>query len=268
MEMKVERITPQMALEYLKANIGNYRKLSKARVALYAKDMTDGRWVLNGETITFAENGTLLNGQHRLAAIVQSGKTVDIAVIRGVADDIRLYDVGGNRTAGQLVKAEGVDVNSSTLAAGNIIASNFRPVPKSVVTSYVAQNAAELNRAYRAACTGICNRKASCIASAYLMLQTGTMPFYEVELFFKLFNGAATGTDGYEPSSAWTAGRMFKERFGKNTGGQAAQREQLDILVQALLDFHKGKERRQNYKVSQPFSYEPYMDKVRKAAGL
>lgn len=39
MEMKVERITPQMALEYLKANIGNYRKLSKARVALYAKDM-------------------------------------------------------------------------------------------------------------------------------------------------------------------------------------------------------------------------------------
>lgn len=265
----VEKITPAKALEYLKMNVNNYRKLSKAKVAIYAKDMSEGRWVLNGETIVFAENGILLDGQHRLAAVIQSGKTVEMTVVRGINNNVNLFDVGMSRTTGQLVKAEGYDVNSSTLAAANIIASNFKQTPKSVVTSFVSKHHSDLNRAYRAASVCTNNRKASCIAAAYLMLESGTMMYYEVELFFKLFNDIpTTGTDGYEPTPAWTAGRMFKERFGRNTGGQAAQREQLDILIQAMLDFHEGKKCEKNYKVSQPFSFEPYMDKVRKASGL
>lgn len=266
--MTIEEVTPAIALEYLKANVSNYRKLSKSRVALYAKDMSEGRWQLNGQTIVFAENGTLLDGQHRLAAIVQSKKPVKIAIVRGISNNVKLFDVGGNRTTGQLVKAEGYDVNCYTLGAANIIVGNFKPVPKSVVTEYVGKHATDLNRAYRAACTNSSERKASRIASSYLMLETGTMLFYEVEMFFKIFNDKATGTDGYETSPAEIARKMFKERYGRNTGGQSAQREQLDILVQALLDFHQGKKRITNYKVSQPFSYEPYMAKVRTAGGL
>ena len=261
----VEKVTPAKALEYLKMNVNNYRKLSKAKVAVYAKDMAENRWVLNGETIVFAENGILLDGQHRLAAIVQSGKTVEMTVVRGVDNSVRLFDVGTSRTTGQLLKGEGVDVNAPTLAAANIIASNFKQVPKSVVTEFVSKHYTDLNRAYRAASVCTVNRKASCIAAAYLMMESNTMMYYEVELFFKLFNNIPmTGTDGYEPTPAWTASRMFRERFGRNTGGQAAQREQLDILIQALIDFHEGRKRDQNYKVAQPFSFEPYMDKVRK----
>ena len=71
---KVEKITPELAREYLKKNTDNYRKLARGTVRNYAEDIKNGRWELNGETIVFAESGVLQDGQHRLAAIIQANK--------------------------------------------------------------------------------------------------------------------------------------------------------------------------------------------------
>lgn len=70
---KVETITPDMAREYLKSNSMN-RPLNDRTVNLYAQEMRTGNWKLNGEAICFGKNGALLNGLHRLYAIVKSGK--------------------------------------------------------------------------------------------------------------------------------------------------------------------------------------------------
>jgi hypothetical protein len=43
--------------------------------------MSAGRWISNGETFKRATNGTLLDGQHRLTAIVLSGVTLEEAVV-------------------------------------------------------------------------------------------------------------------------------------------------------------------------------------------
>ena len=94
------------------------------------------------------------------------------------------------------------------------------------------------------------------------MLQTKTMPFYEVELFFRIFSdGCTNGTDGYEPSSALIARKIFMDRW-QGRGNTRINREQLDILIQALNDFHASKERKTNYKISQPFAYEPLLKKM------
>ena len=47
------------------------------------RDATGGVAV-NGEPIQIAEDGTLLNGQHRLNAVIESGATVPMLVVRGL----------------------------------------------------------------------------------------------------------------------------------------------------------------------------------------
>ena len=96
----VEAITPQQAAMYLKKNANN-RKLSPRRIASYARAITSGEWQINGETIKFAENGELLDGQHRLKAIVQADTVVETCVVRGLdSTAFKTIDGGKARSAG------------------------------------------------------------------------------------------------------------------------------------------------------------------------
>ena len=51
-------------------------------------EMQDGKWRLNGKTICFDSTGRLLNGQHRLSAVVRSGVTLTTVVVRGLDPDL------------------------------------------------------------------------------------------------------------------------------------------------------------------------------------
>lgn len=76
-------ITPAIAAMWLENNDIN-RKLSRARVNQYARAMQADRWMQNNDAICLSEDDTLLNGQHRLHAIIQSGCTVRMMVRRNV----------------------------------------------------------------------------------------------------------------------------------------------------------------------------------------
>jgi len=79
----MQNITPQLATSYLSTNHGN-RVLRERLVLQYATDMEAGRWRLTHQGIAFDEHGVLLDGQHRLEAIVLSGCTVPMLVTLGV----------------------------------------------------------------------------------------------------------------------------------------------------------------------------------------
>ena len=66
-DVQLVEITPELAHEWLGFNTHN-RNIRQRIVTAYAADMTGGDWQWNGESIKFAEDGTLLDGQHRLAA--------------------------------------------------------------------------------------------------------------------------------------------------------------------------------------------------------
>jgi hypothetical protein len=76
-------ITPQMAAELLKSRPPN-RPISKTRVRLMIEDMRSGRWVDNGETIVLTDHLQVLDGQHRLQAVMESGCTITFLVACGV----------------------------------------------------------------------------------------------------------------------------------------------------------------------------------------
>lgn len=84
MELQEIEVSPDMAREMLKYNVCN-RPLSKSTVGKYANMMKLGEWHLSHQAIAFSEdeNGKLIlvDGQHRLAVVVQSEVPVKFSVI-------------------------------------------------------------------------------------------------------------------------------------------------------------------------------------------
>ncbi|HUA56858.1 MAG TPA: hypothetical protein VMB81_32040, partial [Candidatus Sulfotelmatobacter sp.] len=83
---RVETITPSRAHEYLKANTGN-RKIVATHVDALVRDIQAGVYQLNFDAIAFAENGRLLDGQHRLSACEKSGCNIESLVLEGLSED-------------------------------------------------------------------------------------------------------------------------------------------------------------------------------------
>lgn len=114
----IETITPEVAMDMLESGyeITN-RKVSDQTVRRYAADMVEGRWQLSGEAIKFDRQGRLIDGQHRLWAVVQSGATIQSLVVRGVdVDAFAIMDTGKRRTAADFLAIHGY-ANASLLAA-------------------------------------------------------------------------------------------------------------------------------------------------------
>lgn len=109
-------VSPELAQRWLSRNSNN-RNLRRAVVESYARDMEAGRWHLNGETVKFTDAGQLCDGQHRLSAIVQSGATVPMVVVRGLSPDVMAtVDAGAKRSYADALRLAGEE-NTSTLAA-------------------------------------------------------------------------------------------------------------------------------------------------------
>ena len=107
--MKYETVTPAMAEAMMRGNSDN-RSLRKYKVAAYAADMKAGRWRHRASSqILIHRDGRLLNGQHRLAAVIESGVAVPMLIVRGCEDSDRAaIDVGASRTSGDMAKYLGV----------------------------------------------------------------------------------------------------------------------------------------------------------------
>ena len=99
-------ITPEMAAEYMARNNRN-RPIRDDDVNTYARDMIAGSWIVNGETIKFARNNDVLDGQHRLLGGMRAGvpfrtyivtglpseaqDTIDCGIIRKDSDQLGLH---------------------------------------------------------------------------------------------------------------------------------------------------------------------------------
>lgn len=81
MKMEVRKITPKIAEAMLKKNHPNNRPIQQPIVNAIARDIETGNWKVTHQGICFDAEGYLIDGQHRLSACVQSGKTIEILVV-------------------------------------------------------------------------------------------------------------------------------------------------------------------------------------------
>ena len=79
MNVRSVYMTPQLAAEMLKNNDGN-RRLRPAVVKQYAAEMTAGMWRQTHQAIAVDNTGRLVDGQHRLTAVVQSNWSGELLI--------------------------------------------------------------------------------------------------------------------------------------------------------------------------------------------
>lgn len=109
-------LTPAMATQFMAKNTNN-RPLSKATVRLYAAAMKRGEWKYNGDSIRFAASGVLIDGQHRLAAVIASDVPIVTDIIEGLPEDVfKTVDGGKRRVGGDILSIAG-EKNTNVLAA-------------------------------------------------------------------------------------------------------------------------------------------------------
>lgn len=100
-------VTPEQAEKWLSKNVAN-RTVRPARVREYATAMTEGRWLYTADPIRFDEDGRLIDGQHRLMAVVKAGIPVELHIVRGLAREAQdAVDTGAARTASDQLKVRG-----------------------------------------------------------------------------------------------------------------------------------------------------------------
>lgn len=87
LEITIEIISPEEAQSYLNNN-AKHRPIKEKKVNEYMGEMREGKWRLNGKTICFDSTGRLLNGQHRLSAVVRSGVPLTTVVVRGLDPEL------------------------------------------------------------------------------------------------------------------------------------------------------------------------------------
>ena len=83
-DISIVDVSPAQAKVWLDECNTKNRRLNPGHVRRIASQMQNGQWLFNGDTICFDKNGILVDGQHRLAAIFQSGATVKCIIVRNL----------------------------------------------------------------------------------------------------------------------------------------------------------------------------------------
>lgn len=106
---KLVLITPELAQEYLNRNTHN-RSMKENSLKVLRDHMNSGTFESkNGQTIVFSDNGVLMDGQHRLQAIVDTGKSFEFILVEGVKEStFTTIDVGVKRKGRDVMQIEGI----------------------------------------------------------------------------------------------------------------------------------------------------------------
>ena len=114
----VARISPSDAKFLLEMNQKN-RAISDDTIRRYSADMVDSCWKDSASQIQISSEGNLLNGQHRLRAILSSNTSQILTVTEGVPEDsFAVMDVGRGRSAADALSV--IDTKHYVVAASAI----------------------------------------------------------------------------------------------------------------------------------------------------
>lgn len=115
--LEIVSITPEMAMQLLELNTYN-RPLSDVHVKRIARQIKEGKWRFNGDTIKIAENNDVLDGQHRLWAIAEAKKPVETVVVRGIKREAfaTIDTVRRLRSGSDVLALAGVERNRPVIA--------------------------------------------------------------------------------------------------------------------------------------------------------
>ena len=117
--VKVEQriITPEMADKLLTHNRNN-RPISDQHVRRITEQILAGKWKMNGDTIKISDTKNVLDGQHRLWAIVYAKMPVESLVVEGIPEDSfdTMDTIRRGRTGADVIALQGASIGRGTIA--------------------------------------------------------------------------------------------------------------------------------------------------------
>jgi len=97
------QVSPELATLILSINTNN-RIITKSEAKTLAEYMTNDQWMRAGQTLVISDKGVLLDGQHRLEAVVLSGLTIEMIIVTGVKyEAFKVIDTGRKRSVTDLI---------------------------------------------------------------------------------------------------------------------------------------------------------------------
>lgn len=124
-------LTPELAAFLLTLNTRN-RRMRLAEVKKFEKIINENRWILTHQGISICQDGVLANGQHRLTAVVNTGKTVPIQLTFG--EDPRAFPVidrQKTRSGNETLALQGESYSAILSAAVKVLHNIDRKAPRS-----------------------------------------------------------------------------------------------------------------------------------------
>ncbi len=118
----VEKVDASKAVKWLALISDKQRGLRDMQVRYLCEAMKSGEWGLSNDAIMFDTNGRLINGQHRLQALIKCGMTFDMLIGRGFQPETyKIIDQQSRRTAGDALAAIGCKDEKVLAAVLNVI---------------------------------------------------------------------------------------------------------------------------------------------------
>lgn len=116
-DIRTMLVTPEQARHWLSTNAPENRGQRQSRIKAYARDMREGKWMLTGEAIKVDTEGVLIDGQHRLAAVIEANTPVYMVVVLNLPHEVMgALDSGLSRTFSDKLKGVSVS-NRNQIAA-------------------------------------------------------------------------------------------------------------------------------------------------------
>lgn len=258
-------VTPELAKEWLES-AGTNRGISQNRVKTYAEDMKNGNWQYNGEEIKFNESGELIDGQHRLHAIIRANTPVKMDVKFGVPDNVTLLDRGRPRSVADILRVGGMEkalANTTNIAiaklAFQIDGKGRTTVSDFWVENFITQHSEALLKLWpilrwsHNKFPGAISTKNSPLLLAILRAYEAGEDFADLEEFAKVYRTGFVSGAGQE--SALHARNAFLGKkivpFGSNT-----ERIYSEFFYEkAIYDFCKRYPRKTQYGIAKIPTY-------------
>lgn len=236
MESRIEVVTPKMAGEYLAKN-RNIRKISAQWVRYFEVLLRRGEFELTPDGVCFSPQGYLVNGQHRLQAIVNTGISAKMRVYEDVTPaQLAAMDQGRKRHVADITRLPRNITDALSLGARIATGATHYP------PSYLEALASDAPGSAALALVGKCGHKTKVFSAAPVKLAAITTMVDGGDWDYVTTTYRALALHDIE-SMTPIALAFTRQVFA----GIAAATDATDLLVRAFDVFDKSK--RMNSKV-------------------
>ena len=244
--VSIVEVDPDTAKELLADILPEQRPVRHMAVERLAEEMKQGNWRLSSDCLVRIK-GKLANGQHRLRAVILSGKTCLFLLMDTNDEDLyKVIDCGSRRTVGDVIGGEYASDIASTarlsvlfelgcVSSGGVGRGAIK-CTRSLCVEYVQQHHAELlahvvmakklNGKFRMLPTSLT------AAVSYLAIQNGYNLSKVQQFIQNVFDG----------ESKDDAARDFRERIIRSrVGGASLQRGHvMALMIKSLKSYVNG----------------------------